>query len=143
MKLSNVVVCAVALSVACGGAPEPGKTAAPAAPVGPAAKSGAPASVVEAGDFGVPECDAYFKKYLACIDAHVPEQAKGMMKQAMEQTRAGFKQAASTPQGKAGLVRGCSQAMAAAKQAMTAYSCSWWRNNVREPRTGRVTQRLA
>ena len=80
---------------------------------------------VAEGDFGVPECDNYMRKYLACIDSKVPETARPMLKQALDQSKAAWKQAASTPAGKAGLAAGCTQAEATAKQSMAAYGCEW------------------
>jgi hypothetical protein len=100
------------------GAPPPSTAA--AAPVTAAA-----APAVAPGDFGVPACDSYMRKYTACVESKVPEQGRAMMRQSIEQTRAAWKQAASTPQGRDGLALGCTQAETAAKQAMAAYGCSW------------------
>jgi hypothetical protein len=122
MRLSGpttLVAVAMALSAACGGPP-------PAEQQG-AATSAAKASAggVAAGDFGVPECDDYFRKYLACIDDKVPEAARASVRQSVEQTRQQWQRAAETPEGKAALVSGCTQATAAAKQSMSAYGCQW------------------
>ena len=76
-------------------------------------------------DFGVPECDQYFKKYLACIDSKVPESARAQVRQGLDQSRAAWRQAASTPAGKAALAQGCTQATQMAQQAMKAYGCQW------------------
>ena len=65
------------------------------------------------------------RKYLACVDSKVPEAGRAMMRQSFEQTKAAWKQAASTPQGRDGLAAACVQAEAAAKQAMGAYGCTW------------------
>ena len=78
-----------------------------------------------AGDFGVPECDDYFRKYLACINDKVPEAARATVKQSVDQTREQWKRAAATPEGKAALASGCAQATAMAKQSMSAYGCQW------------------
>src|SRR5262245_35956625 len=119
-RASIVIVCSCLLAVACGGEKKP------AAAAGDAAASSAGASLsVAAGDFGVPECDAFMKKYLACIDGKVPEMARAPLRQALDQQKAAWKQAASTPQGKAGLAAGCTQAEAATKQAVAAYGCQW------------------
>lgn len=113
------------LAAACGGggsqsAPPPAQTKPAALPT-----SVAPASGVAEGDFGVKECDDYMRKYLACIDSKVPEAARAMVRQSLEQTKAQWKQAASTPQGKAGLATACQSAMDTARQAMSAYGCQW------------------
>jgi hypothetical protein len=84
----------------------------------------APAAV-SAGDFGVPACDQYMRKYAACVDSKVPEAAREMMKQQMQQTHLAWKQAASTPEGRNALTSACTQAEATAKQAMASYGCTW------------------
>ena len=43
----------------------------------------------------------------------------------MEQTKAQWKQAAATPEGRAGLAMGCKAATDAAKTAMQAYGCTF------------------
>ncbi len=106
------VVCAVGLMASCRG------------PKQAATESGGTLSVA-AGDFGVPECDSYMKKYMACIDSKVPESVRGTLTQAFDQQKTAWKQAAATPQGRAALATGCSQAEAAAKQSMAAYGCQW------------------
>jgi hypothetical protein len=107
-------------------APPPATTAttAPATRAMAASPAAAPAMAAE-GDFGVPACDSYMKKYMACIDSKVPEQARAMMRSSLDQTRAQWKQAASTPQGRDGLTMACTQAEAAARQATAAYGCTW------------------
>jgi hypothetical protein len=82
-------------------------------------------ATASAGDIGVPECDDYLKKYQACIDGKVPESGRATVRQALDQTKAAWKQAASTPQGKAGLATGCKMAHDTAKTAMGAYGCTW------------------
>jgi hypothetical protein len=123
---------AAAALVACSGGEKPA-AAPPAAGGGapaagaPAADSGAAASgadSVQAGDFGVPECDDYMKKYMACIDK-MPEAARAASKQALEQTKSAWQQSASTAEGKAALASGCTQASEAAKAGMQAYGCAW------------------
>jgi len=125
-RLQGPAVLALALTAfACGGeqAPPPPATTAPAARS--TVTTMAPAATVADGDFGVPACDSYMKKYMACIDSKVPEQARAMMRQSLEQNKAQWKQAASTPQGRDGLTMACTQAETAAKQAMSAYGCAW------------------
>lgn len=121
-QVTTLVALALAATL---GAACSGKKDAAAAAAAPAGAPGGTSLAVAAGDFGVPECDAFMKKYLACIDAKVPDVARLPLKQAFDQQKAAWKQAASTPQGKAGLVTACTQAEAAAKQSMTAYGCQW------------------
>ncbi|MFI5182950.1 MAG: hypothetical protein ACHQNV_01020 [Vicinamibacteria bacterium] len=124
LKMRMVLAAAgMATTVACGGGDKAAPPSATATTLA-AAAGGASLAVAE-GDFGVPECDSYMKKYLACIDSKVPETARGMLKQGLDQTKAAWKQAAATPQGKAGLAQACTQAEATAKQSTGAYGCSW------------------
>jgi hypothetical protein len=98
----------------------------PAASPQAAAPANTSAAATTAGaEFGVPECDDYFKKYLACIDSKVPEAARAQVRQGLDQTKAAWKQAAATPEAKAALATGCKQATETAKTAMAAYGCTW------------------
>ncbi|MBN2369126.1 MAG: hypothetical protein JXO72_01420 [Vicinamibacteria bacterium] len=82
-------------------------------------------SAASAGEIGVPECDEYLDKYQACIEDKAPEAVRTSLVQALDQTRAGWKKAAATTQGKEGLAMACKQAQETARQAMTAYGCQW------------------
>jgi hypothetical protein len=112
------VVAVAGLLAACSAGPKQAASESKAAP-------GSAAVAVSAGDFGVPECDSFMKKYIACIDSKVPDAARGPFRQAMEQQKTALQQAASTPQGKAALAEACTRAEATAKQSMSAYSCQW------------------
>lgn len=106
----------------------PPATTAPAATVAPATTAPAataPATTTASSEFGVPECDEYMNKWLACVDSKVPAEQRAIYKSSIEQSKASWKQAASTPQGKQGLAMACSQSLAATKQALAAYNCSW------------------
>jgi hypothetical protein len=84
------------------------------------------ASTTAAGDkIGVPECDDFIAKYEACVNSKVPESARSMVKANLDSMRNAWKQAAATPQGKAGLATGCKQALDQAKTTMGTYGCSW------------------
>ena len=118
-----VAVCmggVLAASVACGGS----QATSSAKPASTAPATTTTATVAK-GDFGVPECDEYMTKYLACIDSKVPEAARAQVRQSLDQTKATWKQAATTPEGKSALAMGCTQATATAKTAMSAYGCTW------------------
>jgi hypothetical protein len=125
MAAAAVFTCAATFG--CGGGEKPAAQEPPAT-MAPATTMAAPATMptVAAGDFGVPECDTYMKKYMACMESKkVPETARAMMRQQLDQTRAAWKQAAATPQGKAGLAMGCTQIDQQSGPAMKAYGCSW------------------
>lgn len=91
----------------------------------PASSPASTQTASTSGSIGVPECDEYVTKYESCINQHVPEAQRAQMRATFEQARNGYKQAASTPQGKAALAQQCKQAMDMAKQATTAYGCQW------------------
>jgi len=74
---------------------------------------------------GVPECDDYIAKYDACVSGKVPEMARAQYKAALDTMRSSWRQAASTPQGKAGLAAACKQATEQARTTMKAYNCSF------------------
>ena len=114
-----------ALAVAAAGCA--GDQTPPPPPATTAMQPAAPAAghAVAAGDFGVPACDQYMRKYMACVDSKVPEAGRAMMRQSLEQTKAAWKQAAATQQGRDGLAMACAQAETGAKQAMGAYGCTW------------------
>ena len=116
-----------ALTLGCGGGEKPAAQVPPAT-MAPATTMAAPATTMAAvatGEFGVAECDNYMKKYIACVDSKVPEAARAMMRQQLDQTKAAWKQAAATPQGKAGLAMGCQQIDQQSAPAMKAYGCQW------------------
>jgi len=123
MRSATVIILSAALAVACGGggakAPEP---TAQTVATQPAKAVVTPATT---GDFGVPECDEYVKQHLACIESKVPESARAMARQTLDQTRSAWRRAATTPGERAALAAGCKQAEAIAKQTMSMYGCSW------------------
>ena|SRR5947209_8848578 len=86
----------------------------------------AAANTGTSGDkIGVPECDEYISKYEACVNSKVPEAMRATVKASMETARKMWKDAAATPQGKAGLATACKQALETAKTSMASYGCSW------------------
>ncbi|HEX8353290.1 MAG TPA: hypothetical protein VF611_10340 [Pyrinomonadaceae bacterium] len=72
---------------------------------------------------GVAECDQYLAAYESCLNDKVPAAARDMMKSSFETTRASWRQAASTPEGRAGLATACKSARDAARQSMASYGC--------------------
>jgi hypothetical protein len=126
MKIQSfAVVIGVALaSIACGGS---STSQPPATTVAPAttAPAGTSLGTTAAGEFGVAECDSYMTKYRACLDSKVPDNVKPMLKTTLDQTAAAWRQAASTPQGKAALAQSCAQQETLAKQTLAPYGCAW------------------
>jgi hypothetical protein len=74
---------------------------------------------------GVAECDQYLAAYESCLKDKVPAAARDMMKTSFESTRASWRQAAATAEGRAGLATACKSARAAARQAMSSYGCQF------------------
>ena len=70
---------------------------------------------------GVPECDEYIQKYEACVNSKVPEAMRASVKASLDTARKMWKDAAATPQGKAGLATACTQALETAKSSMGSY----------------------
>jgi len=126
MKKEWAAACVAALiSVACGEskAPTPAASTAPAVTAAPATT--APAVAAAASEFGVPECDAYMKSWTACVESKVPAEMRPTFKASIDQAKASYTAASSTPQGKSGLAMACTQQLAATKQALAAYNCTW------------------
>ena len=77
-----------------------------------------------AGEFGVPECDRFAAKYLACLD-NVPETGRALARQTFEQTIEHWRLVASKPERRASLASACAQQEQATRAAMSRYNCSW------------------
>lgn len=74
---------------------------------------------------GVPECDDFIAKYEACVSGKVPEMVRAQFNTAMKTWKDTWRQAASTPEGKAGLAAACKQAAEQQKTAMKPYGCDF------------------
>jgi hypothetical protein len=92
------------------------------APPAPAAVATTPAAP---GEIGVAECDDYLRKWEACLSSKVTGAAHDQVKVALDATRDGWKRAAETPEGKAGLAAACKDAADLARSQVTAYGCTW------------------
>jgi hypothetical protein len=93
-----------------------------AAPPSPAATSGTAGSAYV--EIGVPECDEYARKYLACL-ARVPEGSRAMVRQSFDQTRELWAMTAEKPERRAALASACTQQQKASEGAMSRYGCEW------------------
>jgi hypothetical protein len=127
---SMVVIVAALVSHACGGKADsqPAASSTPPASTAPATAtppaSVTPTSTTATAEFGVAECDDYFKKYLACIEKLAPA-AQTQARETLDQARTAWKQAASTDAGKSALATTCKAASDAAAPSMRAQGCSW------------------
>jgi hypothetical protein len=126
VSVRSMAVIVIALAChACGGSSAPpAASSTPAAATPAATPASTSASTAASGDFGVAECDDYVKKYLACIDKLAPG-AQTQARQALDQSREAWKQAASTEAGRSGLATACKAASDAAGTALRAQGCAW------------------
>ncbi|MEJ7577762.1 MAG: hypothetical protein WKF74_12255 [Pyrinomonadaceae bacterium] len=74
---------------------------------------------------GVAECDDYLRKYESCLSDKIPEAARASLRSSLDATRASWRSAAATPEGRAGLAQACRTARDVARQTMSAYGCQW------------------
>jgi hypothetical protein len=126
------ILCLSALLAGCGGADKPagGNSTAANNQTKPADKPASnstttekPAASETTAVTGVPACDEYLAKVEKFVNSpNVPQATKDMYKQTLEQNRSAWKQAASTPQGKAGLETGCKAALDAIKPALEQFN---------------------
>jgi hypothetical protein len=131
ISMLTVCLCATLTLAACSKTDESATpTPAPATPVtAPATTPAAPPAATptpsaSSAAIGVAQCDDYLTKYEACLTGKVPESARAALKQSLDATRAGWVQAAATPEGRAGLASACDQMISAARQSMQAYGCT-------------------
>jgi ABC-type Fe3+-hydroxamate transport system substrate-binding protein len=83
-------------------------------------------TTASSGDkIGVPECDDFIAKYEACITGKVPEAARAQFNSTLKQWRDSWRQAAATPQGKAGLAQGCKMSAEQARASMKSFGCDF------------------
>ena len=110
--MTRAVFVLAVLAAACGGSrPAPSSEAGP--PV-----------AIPGGDLGVPDCDRFARKYLACLDK-VPEATRAMTRQAFDQTLELWRVAAEKPERREGLGQACLQYEKATRAAMERYDCEW------------------
>jgi len=107
------------VSIGCSGTTEVNVNAnvKPAAASTPAAAApAAPATSTTSANTGVASCDEYLTQVAKCLNnPNVPEAAKAAYRASLDQNRTAWKQAASTPQGKAALESSCKMALDNAK----------------------------
>jgi len=73
---------------------------------------------------GVPECDDYLRKYEACLNKHVPEADRVRLRQALDQTRAAWRDTLNTAGARDTLVNTCKQMTETARTSMVTYGCT-------------------
>lgn len=118
-KLLTITAMSAALMLAaCGGG---GDKAADTGDTAKADAAGDATATAAAGATGIPECDAYLTKVMACIDGKVPEAQRAQLKQAIESSKASW---AAIPD-KAAAGKACQTAMDQAKASYGAMGCEF------------------
>ena len=110
--MTRAALALAVLTAACGG-----NKPAPSSDAGPPV-------AIPGGDLGVPECDRFARKYLACLEK-VPEGTRAMTRPAFDQTLDLWRMAAEKPERRAGLAQACAQYESATRAAMERYDCEW------------------
>ncbi len=105
-------------------AAKPAAAAAEAPAAAPAEAPTAEQKAAAADAVGIAECDEYITKYSACINK-MPAEAQAGARDALKQMADGWRTAATSPEAKAAMAPACQQALAAAKEAMSAFGCEW------------------
>jgi hypothetical protein len=100
-------------------------TSTPASTATPATTTTTTTTASSGDKIGVPECDDFITKYEACISGKVPEAARAQFNSTLKQWRDSWRQAAATPQGKAGLAQGCKMSAEQARQSMKSFGCDF------------------
>jgi len=109
------------VSIGCSGTTEVNvnanvKPAAASTPAAAAPAAPATSTTSTAANTGVASCDEYLTQVAKCLNnPNVPEAAKAAYRASLDQNRTAWKQAASTPQGKAALESSCKMALDNAK----------------------------
>jgi hypothetical protein len=118
-------------TLACGTSPKesPGGSAPPAVSGEPAGLASVEGSVDGGSvitNFGVPECDAYVAKYMACLDEKVSAEAKERLLATFEMNRTKWRAMSTMKGGAAALSTVCLAATQKAKETLfVEYGCEF------------------
>ncbi len=112
-----LVFAAAVAAAACGGAR-------PSPPPASEEDTAAAAAAIPGGAFGVPECDRFAVRYMACLEK-VPEGGRALARQGFDQTIEHWRLVASKPGRREGLAAACAQQEKATRAAMERYDCDW------------------
>jgi len=144
--LTAVLIVLIVVSSGCGGssqparetpAPTPASAATPLpapeltptaaeTPGAEAASPDAESTPFEVKSYGVPECDAYVKQYLACIEGRVPEEQRAGWLASLEANRVRWNGLAAMQQGSLALKLACKAASQVSKEALAVdYGCEF------------------
>ncbi len=124
VSISCLMVLGLAISACQSKTEAPAPAATPAAEAAPAPAAPAPVPPPAVAEIGVPECDEYLRKYDACMEK-IPADVREHTKVALDAMRDGWKRAAQTEQGKAGLAAACKEAVEMAKWQTEKFACGF------------------
>jgi hypothetical protein len=131
-RSTAVVLVLAALLPACAGdapvpTPTPPAVAVPAGTPEPAPSALIPEAQpvpVADEDIGVPECDGFARRYLACLE-RVPEASRPAVRSSFDRLREHWKRVATDAKRKAGLAEACKKNEELTKKGMERYGCAW------------------
>lgn len=83
------------------------------------------ATVANAEQIGVPECDNFLNAYETCITTKAPAAVRPGFQATMTAWRAEWKRMANDPTTKAGLAAACKTHMENARKSMASYGCTF------------------
>jgi hypothetical protein len=90
-----------------------------------AAKATTRANASGEEEIGIPECDAYIRKYQACLAERVPVEAQTPLRIALDEKRKQWRASATDQYSHATVSDQCRSAMAIARQSMSEYGCDF------------------
>ncbi len=122
-KSAGRLVLAVIVTTGCG---DSRADAPPPASPKPAAATASPAAKAAASDVGVPACDAFLTNWQKCMETNVPDTSRSPnYLKLIEAMRSEWKTTASTPKGKAGLVKTCTDKTTEVAGMTRIYGCTF------------------
>ena len=92
---------------------------------GATSNGSAPISVSSGDKIGVPECDEYLAKLETCVLGKLPESMKTNFKTGIEMARKAWRELATDPANKAGLIQDCKTTNEQARMAYKSYGCGF------------------
>lgn len=117
----------IAFAVACGSGQKPATEAPPPSVDAPAATTSVPADGIPVvTGFGVPECDAYVAKYMACVDGKVSGEAKEQLMATFEANRTKWRAMSTMREAAVALGIACKAALQKSKEELAVdYGCEF------------------
>jgi hypothetical protein len=123
-SLAHVIVALAVFGAACSDSKP--KEAPAAAGVSQQPAASPEGAGVTATSFGVPECDTYVTKYLACLEGKVPADQRDKLAEAFEANRTKWRAMSTTREGAMALSVTCKAATEKAKEALSVdYGCEF------------------